>query len=422
MKGSFHERFAEVFEAQFPRVFRYIDRQSGDAELAADVAQDAFVRLYRRGSLPDAPEAWLITVAQNLFRNARTRTARRRRLLTVERGGDVMADPPPSPQEILSAGEDAARVRGALDRLAERDRQMLILRAEASATGRSPGCWGCTRPAWGRCWPAPALDFAPPTRNPSMHLDVEQIERLAAGELDPGQEGPLRAHVQECAMCGRRLAAATAEDAEVTALIRGLDHPVPQLRVGAIVARAAPVRPGWMRMAAVLALTVLASGVLYAVPGSPLRALLRRAAEWVSPGRTAAPETAPSPPSPTPAPAPAGAEAAGVAVVPGAELAIVFASPQASGAITVRLVESPEASVQVLGAQVSFDVDTDRITVANAGAAADYRILLPRGAPRVRVQVGGATVLRKDGARITAAAAPDSSGAYVIPLHRDAPR
>lgn len=130
MKGSFHDRFVEVFESQFPRVFRYIDRQSGDAELAADVAQDAFVRLYQRGSLPDAPEAWLITVAQNLFRNARTRATRRRRLLTVERGGDVLADPPPSPQEAVCAGEDAARVRAALDRLPERDRQLLILRAE----------------------------------------------------------------------------------------------------------------------------------------------------------------------------------------------------------------------------------------------------------------------------------------------------
>lgn len=130
MNGSFHDRFVEVFDAHFHRVFRSIDRQSGDPELAADVAQDAFVRLYQRGSLPDAPEAWLITVAQNLFRNARSKSARRRRLLTVERGEDVLADPAPSPHEALCAGEDVTRVRAALDQLAERDRQMLVLRAE----------------------------------------------------------------------------------------------------------------------------------------------------------------------------------------------------------------------------------------------------------------------------------------------------
>ena len=40
-------------------------------------SQEAFVRLYRRGSLPDRPDRWLVTVALNLFRNERS-TARRR--------------------------------------------------------------------------------------------------------------------------------------------------------------------------------------------------------------------------------------------------------------------------------------------------------------------------------------------------------
>lgn len=131
MKASFHDRFVEVFDANFHRLFRYIDRQSGDPELAADVAQDAFVRLYRRGALPDAPEAWLITVAQNLFRNARSKAARRRRLLTLERAEQVLADPAPLPNASASAcNGDRRRVRAALERMPERERQMLLLRAE----------------------------------------------------------------------------------------------------------------------------------------------------------------------------------------------------------------------------------------------------------------------------------------------------
>ena len=47
---SFHDRCVELFETHFHRLYRYIDRVSGDPELAADLAQEAFIKLYRRGS------------------------------------------------------------------------------------------------------------------------------------------------------------------------------------------------------------------------------------------------------------------------------------------------------------------------------------------------------------------------------------
>ena len=80
--ASFDDQFAAQFEAHFNRLFRYLDRLSGEPELAADLVQEAFIKLYRRGSLPDAPGAWLISVAMNLFRNERSTQGRRRRLLT----------------------------------------------------------------------------------------------------------------------------------------------------------------------------------------------------------------------------------------------------------------------------------------------------------------------------------------------------
>lgn len=55
--------------AHFAGIRRLADRLSGDPQTADDLAQEAFVRLYRRGSMPDAPGAWLATVALNLFRN-----------------------------------------------------------------------------------------------------------------------------------------------------------------------------------------------------------------------------------------------------------------------------------------------------------------------------------------------------------------
>ncbi|HJU90806.1 MAG TPA: sigma-70 family RNA polymerase sigma factor [Gemmatimonadaceae bacterium] len=130
MTAPFHDQFVALFDAYFPRLFRYLDRLTGDPDQAADLAQEAFVRLHTRGSLPNTPEAWLVTVAMNLFRNDKSTRSRRRRLLNVTRGEAVLADPPPSPSHLVIATDASDRVRAALDELPERDRQMLLLHAE----------------------------------------------------------------------------------------------------------------------------------------------------------------------------------------------------------------------------------------------------------------------------------------------------
>jgi RNA polymerase sigma-70 factor (ECF subfamily) len=119
-----------LFHAHFDRLYRYLQRQSGDPDLASDLVQEAFVRLHRRGSSPDAPAAWLITVATNLLRNHQSTRARRARLLTGARGAELLSDAPPSPPETVETEELRRRVRTAVDRMPERERQLLLLRAE----------------------------------------------------------------------------------------------------------------------------------------------------------------------------------------------------------------------------------------------------------------------------------------------------
>jgi RNA polymerase sigma factor (sigma-70 family) len=120
----------ELFHLHHPRLVRFLHRATGDGELAADVAQEAFVRLYRREVMPDSPEAWLISVALNLVRNERTRVQRRGRLLTAARSEQVLADPPAAPDDALAAEETRRRVRSVLDELPARDRALLLLQAE----------------------------------------------------------------------------------------------------------------------------------------------------------------------------------------------------------------------------------------------------------------------------------------------------
>lgn len=66
----------------------------------------------------------------NLYRNARSTANRRRALLTVERAERAHSDPGPSPDGEIERQELQARVRRAVDRLPERERQLLLLHVE----------------------------------------------------------------------------------------------------------------------------------------------------------------------------------------------------------------------------------------------------------------------------------------------------
>jgi RNA polymerase sigma-70 factor (ECF subfamily) len=129
-RDAFEVAFRRLFDERFTSLYRYLDRLSGDPDLAADLAQEAFVRLHARKEIPDEPRAWLAAVGANLLRDER-RTARRRLTLLATQPEELtLSEAPPSPDAAIDRSERRDQVRQALDRLPLRDREMLLLRHE----------------------------------------------------------------------------------------------------------------------------------------------------------------------------------------------------------------------------------------------------------------------------------------------------
>ena len=141
---------ARLYEDNYRTLSRYLFRFTGDADRAADAAQEAFVRLMQQPPRStENPRAWLFKVATNLA-NESSRTATRRRTLLMRAPGRVPhADPPPAPDEALQRSIRRDAVQEALLTLSEKERMALLMREEgfaqkeiAEAVGTTTGSVG----------------------------------------------------------------------------------------------------------------------------------------------------------------------------------------------------------------------------------------------------------------------------------------
>ncbi len=121
-----------LFREYHGTLVRYLTRRLGDRDWAEEVAQETFVRALRQSSISNE-RSWLFAVATNLVRDEARKQARQRQHLQLlaaeerERESDSEAD---APEMSAADARDAACARRALDSLAERDRQALLLKAE----------------------------------------------------------------------------------------------------------------------------------------------------------------------------------------------------------------------------------------------------------------------------------------------------
>jgi RNA polymerase sigma-70 factor (ECF subfamily) len=142
--------YAELVDRYREVAFRtawLITRSAAEAE---DAAQEAFVKAFyaldrfRRG---EAFRPWVLRIVANEAKNRRRSAARRERLALRAERERGPGDAAPSPEAASLAREDRERLMAALERLPERDRQVVVYRyllelseAEtASVLGVRPG-------------------------------------------------------------------------------------------------------------------------------------------------------------------------------------------------------------------------------------------------------------------------------------------
>jgi len=138
--------FDDLFERLYPSLYRYLHRLTGDADVAEDIAQETFVRLLRQQLPEEEIRPWLFTVAMNLVRDRARKNERRQRLLG---GAPTMVSVEMRADDRVEQAEQIESVRVALQKLSERDRQLLLMREEgfkyeeiAAAVGVAPASVG----------------------------------------------------------------------------------------------------------------------------------------------------------------------------------------------------------------------------------------------------------------------------------------
>ncbi|MGI4879475.1 MAG: RNA polymerase sigma factor [Janthinobacterium lividum] len=112
--------------AKLPRVLGLATRMLSDVAEAEDVAQEAFLRVWRNATVWQPGRArfdtWLHTVVLNLCRDR----LRRRRVTTGDAVPDV-ADPTPDAEARLIEAERGSAVANAIAGLPERQREAILL-------------------------------------------------------------------------------------------------------------------------------------------------------------------------------------------------------------------------------------------------------------------------------------------------------
>ena len=123
---------AATYDAHAASVYGLALRATHDPELAADVTQEAFLRLMtegQHGRRPDSPGAWLYRTSTNLIISRARRASVARRLAPRL----LSHDGPDRPEDVALGNEQHRELDAALATLSVADRVALVLAAQGAS-------------------------------------------------------------------------------------------------------------------------------------------------------------------------------------------------------------------------------------------------------------------------------------------------
>ena len=144
------DRLTALFNTYHEPLVRFLTRQLGDRDWAEEIAQETFIRALKQDTIA-SERSWIFAVALNLVRDEARRDARHRKKLDLLRN-EAKAESVVMPAATsMERDEERAIARQAVDALAQRDRDALLMREEglsydeiAAALDLSVGSVGTT--------------------------------------------------------------------------------------------------------------------------------------------------------------------------------------------------------------------------------------------------------------------------------------
>lgn len=230
------EAFAALFNTHFQPVYNYALWLANEPALAEDLTQETFIRAYKNLpglKSPGSFRPWLFRLARNLFID---HTRRERDVAPLEPEAPIPS-PGPDPEQTVVSGEMAERVRDALGRMPEQQREALVLRefegfAYANIAAIMDVSQGYVGPllnrARARFKEAYGLQIL--FEDPLPRCDVlnDLLDSLHDGHSLAEQERFVREHVETCPTCQQR----QRELLALTALFGGLPPIAPPPGLG----------------------------------------------------------------------------------------------------------------------------------------------------------------------------------------------
>jgi anti-sigma factor RsiW len=239
-----------------------------------------------------------------------------------------------------------------------------------------------------------------------MHPTEGSWREVLDREIDPVLQAYFDSHLTYCAECQAKLATLRDQRNGVAGLLEQLGGPAPARSAAETLRRAARKSSHRRMLAAATIALCLATAA-----GATVRAgLLGRLSDVFHPG-----------PSPTSTIAPAAQASTGVPTSSGLafdappRLEVAFQEWQGEGEIVIVLSPEPEFSISA-SSQSDYSVRRGRVTVANRGGRASYRIILPLSLTDASIRVAGREVFSRRGTTISTQARADGAGSYHLPL------